>query len=146
MSSWSSWLAVGAGGALGATLRLLVYRLVERWAPIDARRPWLRLGPGHATVLANLLGSFALGLLLGVAGAGTGAEDLSAASAATTEADWPRLFWTTGVCGSLTTFSTFCGEAIGLARRGQSGRLILYLVANAGLCLAALVIGMKLVA
>ncbi len=148
MSGWDAWLAVGGGGALGAVLRLLVYRLLERVGAIGSSAMRLRLGPGLATVLVNLLGSFALGLLLGGSDAGAGSETARAAAATTaavqTGVDWPRLFWTTGVCGSLTTFSTFCGEAIGLARRGEPGRLGLYLAANAGLCLAALAAGTRL--
>ena len=152
MSGWGGWLAVGAGGALGAMLRLLVYRLLEQLTPIGSRGVRLRVGPGLATLLVNLLGSFALGLLLGASGDGAGPAALATASVAKTVAetgvDWSHLFWltfwTTGVCGSLTTFSTFCGEAIGLARRGEPGRLALYLAANAGLCLAALAAGMRL--
>jgi CrcB protein len=144
LSGWGAWLAVGAGGALGAMARVIVYRLLERVTPIRSRGMRLRIGPGLATVLVNLLGSFALGLLLGVSGGGVGPDTLATAPAAATRADWPNLFWTTGVCGSLTTFSTFCGEAIGLARRGEPGRLALYLAANVGLCLAALAAGMRL--
>lgn len=144
MSGWGTWLAVGAGGALGAMARVLIYRLLERLTPIRSRGMGFRIGPGLATVLVNLLGSFALGLLLGASGAGAGPDALAMVPAPTTGADWPHLFWTTGVCGSLTTFSTFCGEAVGLARRREPGRLALYLAANGGLCLAALAAGMHL--
>jgi len=141
VSGWGLWLAVGLGGALGAMGRVLVYRLIERMAPIGSRGGRLRLGPGLATVIVNLIGSFLLGLLLGASGGGAGSDVPAAASTTGAAVDGSHLLWTTGFCGSLTTFSTFCGEAIGLARRREPGRLALYLAANAGLCLAALPAG-----
>jgi CrcB protein len=112
---------VALGGAMGALLRASVYRGVERLSPSGTRGLLNRLGIPRATIVANGLGALGLGLGLGW---------LSGAAASAGAPEWPRLFWATGVCGSLTTFSTFCAEAVGLARQGAPLRLGAYVVAN----------------
>lgn len=138
MSSWEPWLAVAAGGAIGAVARALVYRLLDRLSPAGSRGLRHRLGVGYATLLVNVLGSLALGLLLGQA---AGLDPMPALSP---RPSWSGLFWTTGVCGSLTTFSTLCAEAVGLARQRQPLRLAGYLLANGALCVSAIAIGLRL--
>jgi CrcB protein len=133
--SWI-WLAVAAGGALGAVMRATIYRAVERWSPVGTRGFLNRLGIARATLVVNVLGSLALGLALGWLPA------LPAGS----EPGCLRLFWVTGLCGSLTTFSTFCADAIGLVWRGDVLRLAAYLLANGVLCLAAIALGIELTA
>ncbi|KFI08446.1 fluoride efflux transporter CrcB [Massilia sp. BSC265] len=94
-----SWLAVGAGAAIGAWLR------------------WgfgLWLGSLHAyvqigTLAANLAGGYLVGLALGFFG---GHPDLAP--------EW-RLFAVTGFLGGLTTFSSFSGESVLLLQRGEYG-------------------------
>lgn len=80
-------LAVALGGALGASLRWALTLLLP-----TATFPW-------PVLVANLLGSFAIGL----AWAGVEATALSATM---------RLFLVTGVLGALTTFSTFSLDAV----------------------------------
>ena len=77
-------LVVVLGGALGALLRwrLSALNLVESFP----------LG----TLLANLVGCFALGVVLGITRPGSLAN----------------LFWVAGLCGALTTFSTFMLEIV----------------------------------
>lgn len=76
---------VGAGGAVGATLRYLVSIAVpSEWFPF-------------ATLTVNVLGSFALAALV-FAGA---SDDLS-------------LLFGVGVCGSFTTYSSFSVETVRL--------------------------------
>lgn len=94
-----SWLAVGAGAAIGAWLR------------------WgfgLWLGSLHAyvqigTLAANLAGGYLVGLALGFFG---GHPELAP--------EW-RLFAVTGFLGGLTTFSSFSGESVLLLQRGEYG-------------------------
>jgi CrcB protein len=80
---------VGVGGLAGATGRHL---LGER---IDART--------RDTLAVNVLGSLALGFLLGAGVQGSTA-----------------LLLATGFCGAFTTFSTFAYETVRLAEAGET--------------------------
>jgi fluoride exporter len=106
-----TWLLVCAGGALGAVLRYLADRAVQRRR--DSLFPW-------GTLAVNVAGSLVLGLLLGVARA----RDVPAGL---------LLALGTGFCGALTTYSTFAFETARLSRDGA--RLVA--VANAGVSVAA---------
>ncbi len=122
MTDASIWLAVASGGAIGALLRGLIYRwFIARSGPGE-------LGLGRATLLVNLAGSFLLGVLLAVLN-----------QLATTEP--MRVFWLTGFCGSLTTFSAFCADAIRMAGTRPRGPLIQYLVAHIVLGLVLFTVG-----
>lgn len=94
-----TWLLVMAGAAVGAPLRYLTDRFVQ--ARHDSTFPW-------GTLAANVLGSLILGVL-------TGAAD-------------HRLYLLigTGLCGALTTYSTFSYETLQLAGAGAR----LYALAN----------------
>ncbi|MGH8867870.1 MAG: fluoride efflux transporter CrcB [Actinomycetes bacterium] len=92
----STALLVAAGGALGATLRYLTDRLVQRLH--DTVFPW-------GTFTVNAVGSLVLGLLVTAAGSGALGTALLALLG-------------TGLCGALTTYSTFSFETIRLAEDG----------------------------
>ncbi|NLT30184.1 MAG: CrcB family protein [Propionibacterium sp.] len=87
-----SVLWVFLGGAAGGVLR---YLLALRFASRDPAR----LAPG--LIAANLLGSLALGVIARVT------------------VDTGYLLWGTGLCGGLTTFSTFAVEVLGVLRTGR---------------------------
>ncbi|MFH8791185.1 fluoride efflux transporter CrcB [Streptomyces sp. NPDC017941] len=91
-----SWLLVVAGAMIGAPLRYLTDRALR--ARYGTRYPW-------GTFTVNVVGSLVLGLVTGAAVAG-------AAPAHT------QLFLGTGLCGALTTYSTFSYETLGLAQEG----------------------------
>lgn len=94
-----SVLAVSAGASLGAILRwLLAVRLNPSW-------PALPLG----TLAANLIGGYAIGLVLGWLDSRPGAPPEL------------RLFLVTGVLGGLTTFSTFSAEVVTHLHAGRLG-------------------------
>lgn len=81
-------LAVGVGGAVGAVSRYAVSRAIDRRVL------------GVFTV--NVVGSFALGVILGVG------------------LDGPaRLALGVGFCGAFTTFSSFAVETVELAEDGE---------------------------
>ncbi|MFE0699845.1 fluoride efflux transporter CrcB [Streptomyces sp. NPDC058872] len=101
-----TWLLVLVGGAVGAPLRYLTDRAVR--ARHDSVFPW-------GTFAVNVLGSFALGLLTGVASARL------------------HLLLGTGLCGALTTYSTFSYETFRLYEDGAKG----YAALNAAGSLAA---------
>ena len=78
--------------------------------------------PVWATLAANLLGCFLLGGLLSLPSRfEPEAHGLGAALLA---------FGTTGVCGSLSTFSTLCADAVRRARAGPRRTALAYLLAH----------------
>jgi len=95
--SWSGFLAVGFGGAIGCWMRWMLGILLN---PIF---PTLPLG----TLAANLTGGLIMGCMMGVI------EHFQ------TLPPEVRLFIMTGFLGGLTTFSTFSAEANTLLLRGQ---------------------------
>lgn len=98
---------VALGAAVGAPLRWLVGRRLD-----SADRP---LG----TLTVNVVGSFVLGLLAGLAIDGDALALLG-----------------TGFCGGLTTYSTFAVQSHGLLRRAPLQGAV-YVLATVGLGLAA---------
>ena len=95
MKAASLWLAVGAGGALGAMARHAVSRIALSM-----------FGPGFpwATLIVNVVGSFLMGLLIVWLSA---REPASAAL---------RSFFAVGLLGAFTTFSTYSLDAVTLLR------------------------------
>ncbi|GAA4489562.1 fluoride efflux transporter CrcB [Actinoallomurus oryzae] len=91
-----NWLLVIAGAMVGAPLRYLTDRAVQ--ARHDSVFPW-------GTFTINITGCLILGLL-------TGAVTYHAASAGV------QLLLGTGLCGALTTYSTFSYETLRLAETG----------------------------
>ena len=99
-------LVVGAGGAIGAVFRYLLGQVL----------PKLGTGFPLGTFAVNLIGCFAIGLIVGLAGRHSGLE--------------PRLilFLQTGVCGGFTTFSTFSLEKLSLFEEGKFTIGLFYIV------------------
>ena len=89
------WLAVAAGGALGAVARHGVSRAALHW--LGPNFPW-------GTLTANVAGSFVMGLVI---------VWLSAREPA---APALRAFLTVGLLGAFTTFSTFSLDVVTLYR------------------------------
>ena len=121
----TDWAGVAVAGAIGAPLRFLV----DGWVMGSrvSRFPW-------GTLVVNVTGSFALGLVTGFA--------LYHGFRGT-----PRLVLGSGFCGAYTTFSTATVEIVRLAEldgpRSAAGYALTSLVAGAaaaaaGLALAAL--------
>ncbi|MEF2072783.1 fluoride efflux transporter CrcB [Consotaella aegiceratis] len=117
-------LIIALGGGIGASCRHLVSLASLR-----------ALGPNfpYGTIAVNVLGSFAMGVLI---------ELMARRFDASTEL---RLFLTTGMLGGFTTFSTFSLDAVTLIERGDAGLATIYLAGSIGLGLAALVAGLGLV-
>jgi CrcB protein len=108
-----NWLLVIVGGAMGAPLRYLADRTVQKRH--DTVFPW-------GTFTVNVVGSFVLGLLSGAVVAGAASSQV-------------QLLLGTGLCGALTTYSTFSYETLRLTETGAG----LYAAANA---VASVVVGL----
>lgn len=104
----SSFVAVGAGAALGAWLR---------WGLGLLLNPLFLMVP-LGTLAANLFGAFLMGLVLGFMHA---MPTLSPAV---------KLLLTTGFLGGLTTFSTFAAEGLHLVQHREWGWLALHVSAH----------------
>ncbi len=113
--TWTQALAVAAGGAIGAVLRWLVASWAGRSA-LAGQLPW-------GTLLVNVAGTALLAWLVMASQAGRGLSEHG------------MLLWGTGLCGALTTFSTFAVEALLLARVGAYAAAGTYLALNLVLCL-----------
>lgn len=116
-------LGIAAGGALGAVLRYVLSGWVQGLG--GTRFPW-------GTLAVNVVGSFALGLLM------AGLLEHAVTGSST------RSFWTIGVLGAFTTFSTFSYETIALLSIGDWSAGIANVAANLGLGLAAALLGLRL--
>lgn len=104
---WLSILAVSGGAVLGANLRwALSLWLNSSYHPIPV-----------GTLVANLIGGGLVGLLIGFFSHGSALSP-----------EW-RLFAITGLCGALTTFSTFSLEMFAAIQEGK------WLMAAAGILL-----------
>lgn len=118
-------LWVGLGGATGASLRAILTQALS--AICGTAFPW-------GTLVVNVVGATALGLLLGA----IHANFLPAAP-------WRDLI-ADGLCGALTTFSTFSAESFQAFASGTPGKGLLNIALNLLLCLAGVAAGFFLFA
>ena len=118
-----NYLIVFIGGGLGAMARHGVGALSLRW--------W---GSGFpsGTLLVNLVGSLAMGMLV---------EHFALRGGVPATA---RLFLTVGVLGGFTTFSAFGVETVALLRKGEVLVAGLNVAGSVAVALAALWLGMAI--
>ncbi len=100
-------LAVMAGGGLGAGLRYGVNNAAARLLGVNFP---------YGILAINILGSLAMGLLVGLFAAREPVSPLL------------KTFLTTGILGGFTTFSAFSLDAVTLFERGATGAAVLYVV------------------
>jgi CrcB protein len=117
-----NWLYVLLGAMVGAPLRYLTDRAVQ--SRHDSVFPW-------GTFTVNVAGCLVLGLLTGAAAAGAAGSSL-------------RLLLGTGLCGALTTYSTFSYETLRLAETGARGYAAVNVVASVAAGLGAAFAGVAL--
>ena len=114
-------LAVALGGALGS---------LGRWGIGGALRMVLPDLPA-GTFVANVLA----GLIIGAA---------SNLGAAVDVHPNVKAFVTVGLCGGLSTFSTFSNETFNLIDTGDTLGAVVNIAANVGVCLLAVYLGRRL--
>lgn len=111
-------LIVGAGSFLGGSARYLVSFLLKG---SNTSFPW-------ATLIVNLLGCFAIGLLCGYL------------LKTNSEQNFISTFFVYGICGGFTTFSTFSKETLLMIQCGNYLNAFIYVAISlfVGLFLTAL--------
>ncbi len=119
-----SLLYIAAGGALGA---------VSRWGFMNWVASITKVAFPYGTLMANVLGSFAMGLLI--------AYFLKNAALSNDL----KLFLTVGFLGSFTTFSTFSMDALSLYSRGDVMGAAAYICTSVVLSLGAVMLGTYLI-
>ncbi|MGR8009756.1 fluoride efflux transporter FluC [Streptomyces hypolithicus] len=99
------WVLVAVGAAIGAPLRYLTDRAVQGRCAGEGLFPW-------GTFVVNAVASLVLGVLTGalVSGALVSGALVSSGTYA---------LLGTGLCGALSTYSTFSYETLTLAERGR---------------------------
>ncbi|NED91105.1 fluoride efflux transporter CrcB [Streptomyces sp. SID11233] len=117
-----NWLLVIAGAAVGAPLRYLTDRAVQ--SRHDTVFPW-------GTFTVNVTGCLVLGLLTGAVTAGAASSHV-------------QLLLGTGLCGALTTYSTFSYETLRLAEDGARFYAAVNVVASVVAGLGAVFVGVTL--
>lgn len=106
-------LMIAAGGALGSMGRYGLSLLASH----------LLIRPEWATLTANACGSFLIGLFLPCV-----------------NSEW-FLFYTVGLCGGFTTFSTFSSQSLRLLHDGQYFWGLLYMAGSVVLSLGMVAFG-----
>ncbi|WP_128429788.1 fluoride efflux transporter CrcB [Streptomyces cyaneus] len=117
-----NWLLVIAGAMVGAPLRYLTDRAVQ--SRHDSVFPW-------GTFAVNVTGCLILGLLTGAAAAGAASSHV-------------QLLLGTGLCGALTTYSTFSYETLRLTETGAGLYAVVNIVGSVAAGLGAAFLGVSI--
>lgn len=117
-------LIVGAGGFIGSVMRYLVQYFVEK--AVEHGFPW-------GTFVANIVGSFIIGIVFGLAQKGN-----------LLSAEW-RMFLAVGICGGFTTFSSFAYNNLTMLKEEAYGQLIWNIGGSLFFGMLAVYLGMILV-
>lgn len=123
---------VFVGGGVGA---------VARYGLVRAAETSLGTGFPYGVFVANIVGSFAMGLVAGwlvIRGGGFGLFlDIEGHDAV-------KLAFVTGLLGGFTTFSAFSLDAVRLWEAGSHSAAVAYVGLSVALALAALIAGLAL--
>lgn len=114
-------LWVTLGGGLGALARFLI----STWLFLPGRFPW-------ATLIINIAGAFAIGVLWGVGQQQAWFNE------------WGRYLLVVGLLGGFTTFSAFSLETVALLETGRIAQALAYVVASVTVCVLMALLGQRL--
>ena len=114
------YLAIAAGGALGALLRF--------WSSTSIHRLMGQSFP-YGTLFVNVVGSLLMGFLY-----------ILLTSRMELPVVW-RAFFLVGLLGAFTTFSTFSMDTLQLLEKGELLRAVLNVFSNVVICIAAAWVG-----
>ena len=117
-------LFVFIGGGMGSSIRYLIGRLTTPYIAATSF-PW-------ATFIANTLGCLLIGIFVALLVKGCMSEHL-------------RLLLIVGLCGGMTTFSTFSNESLALLRNGEHFLFCIYMLASIAVGLVSIIIGNKII-
>jgi CrcB protein len=112
-------LYIAVGGCVGTLARYWLAGVVQRFSG----------GEFPAGILVvNILGSFVLGVIMGLSLERGLSEDM-------------RLALSVGLCGGFTTMSQFSYQTMALLEHGNSSYAVIYIAATFVVCLAAVWLG-----
>ena len=114
---------VAVGGALGAVGRYVVMSQIGHW--LGAGFPW-------GTLAVNMIGSFAMGIIV------------EAGALLWSPSSGLRAMIVVGVLGAFTTFSTFSLDVVVLVERGATTAAVAYIAVSVALSIGALFAGLHL--
>ncbi|MDK1475461.1 fluoride efflux transporter CrcB [Streptomyces sp. 549] len=114
-----NWLLVVLGAMLGAPMRYLTDRAVQ--SRHESAFPW-------GTLTVNVAGCAAAGLVAGAVASGAAGSSL-------------QLLFGVGLCGALTTYSTFSYETMRLVEQGARLFAVANVVASVVAGLGAVLLG-----
>ncbi|WMN60053.1 fluoride efflux transporter CrcB [Pseudoalteromonas xiamenensis] len=119
-----TYLMIAVGGASGACLRYFISEITIKL-----------LGKGFpfGTLLVNILGSFLMGILVGLL-------EKQVVSVSPT-----KTLIGIGFLGALTTFSTFSMDSLLLLQQGQFFKMALNIVLNVSVCITVAWLGLTLI-
>jgi CrcB protein len=123
--TWQAALWVAIGGAIGSVLR---------WGTVALAAEFFGIGFPWGTLIVNLAGSFAIGIVAGLALAGVPSVTPAV-----------RLFVATGILGGFTTFSAFSLDAVNMSREGDGSLALTYVASSVVLGVAAAYAGIIVV-
>ena len=116
-------VGVALGGAMGASARYVVDRVVEQRS--DSMFPW-------STFLINLSGCLVIGVIMAAL------VDRPGVPA------WLRIGLVMGVVGGYTTFSTFAQEALDLTEANRVGLMLAYTIGSVVIGIVAVYVGIRI--
>lgn len=102
-------LLVSIGGAIGSSMRYLTSILMQKW--LSQNIPW-------GTFIANILGCFLIGVLMGYF-----------TKLQLNNNDY-KLLLVTGFCGGYTTFSAFAFENFNMWQQGNNTAMLIYIATS----------------
>ena len=130
-ATYTTFLAVGLGGAFGAMLRYAISLwAVQRFEALMPTASYI--GRLMGTLIANAIGALLIGVLFVVI----------TEKGIITESWRPLLV--VGFLGALTTFSTFSLEAVGLLQQGEWPTAMVYILASVIICMLLTWAGIEL--